>query len=286
MRLVFLGTPEPGVVALRALVAAGHDVRLVITRADARRHRNQPPEPSPVGALAAELGLPVSHRTDDAATPGAELGVVVAYGRLIKPPVLAALPMVNVHFSLLPRWRGAAPVERAILEGDTETGVCLMEVEEGLDTGGVYRCRAVPIGEEETADELRVRLSEIAAGLLVSALAEGLGEPEPQQGEPTYAAKIEPAELELDWSRSTEQLRRVVRLGRAWTTWRGKRLLVLAATGAPTPGGPPGTLHDDVVTTGNGGLRLLRVQPEGRAPLDAGAWLRGGRPRRAERLGE
>jgi methionyl-tRNA formyltransferase len=286
VRLVFLGTPQPAVVALRALVAAGHDIALVVTRADARRHRNQPPEPSPVKAAAVELGVPVSHRTDDAALAGAELGVVVAYGRLIKPQVLAAVPMVNMHFSLLPRWRGAAPVERAILAGDTETGVCLMAVEEGLDTGGVYRRQVVPIGADEMAADLRDRLATIGAELLVSALQEGLGAPEPQRGEATYAAKLEPAELELDWAQDAERLHRVVRIGRAWTTWRGKRLLVLSAgRDAPRGGGPPGTLHGDVVTTGHGGLRLLRVQPEGRAPVDAADWLRGARPQPGERLG-
>ena len=139
MRLVYLGTPEMAVPPLRALVAAGHDVALVITRADRRRGRGGATSPSPVKAAAVELGVPVSHDVDDVLTAGAELGVVVAFGRIIKPHVLAALPMVNVHFSLLPRWRGAAPVERALLAGDTETGVCIMDVEEGLDTGGVLR---------------------------------------------------------------------------------------------------------------------------------------------------
>ena len=110
--------------------------------------------PSPVKAAAVELGMPVSHTVDDALAVGADLGVVVAFGQLIKPHVLDALPMVNLHFSLLPRWRGAAPVERALLAGDDETGVCLMQLEAGLDTGPVYRCEAVPIGRSTTADEL------------------------------------------------------------------------------------------------------------------------------------
>ena len=122
---------------LRALVGDGHDVRLVVTQPDRKRGRGGALVPSPVKQAAAELGLPVSHRVDDALDAGADLGVVVAFGRLIKPHVLERLPMINVHFSLLPRWRGAAPVERAILAGDTETGVCIMALEESLDTGPV-----------------------------------------------------------------------------------------------------------------------------------------------------
>src|SRR5690606_7141689 len=129
-----------------------------------------------------------------------------------KPHVLAELPMVNLHFSLLPRWRGAAPVERAILAGDTETGVCVMAVEEGLDTGGVYRRATVPIGPDDTLAELQARLVEVGTQLLVDTLRDGLGEPEPQQGEATYADKIDPAELRLDWERPAVELHRVVRL--------------------------------------------------------------------------
>jgi methionyl-tRNA formyltransferase len=202
--------------------------------------------------------------------------VVVAYGRIIRPEMLAVLPMVNIHFSLLPRWRGAAPVERAILAGDEITGVCLMDVEEGLDTGGVYRRRAVPIEPGETAADLTERLAEVGAALLVEALSEGLGQPVAQEGEPTYAAKIEPADLRLDWSLPATYLHRVVRLGRAWTTFRGRRLLVLEAepTDLP-PAGEPGRVDGDAVATGSGGLRLLTVQPEGKRPMPAPDWLRG-----------
>ncbi len=153
-RLVFLGTPEAAVQPLRTLVRAGHDVALVVTRPDKRRGRGAALVPSPVKAAATELGLPVTDSLDDAVGVGAELGVVVAYGRIIPVAVLDRLPMVNLHFSLLPRWRGAAPVERAILEGDAETGVCLMAVEAGLDTGAIYAEVATAIDEDETADEL------------------------------------------------------------------------------------------------------------------------------------
>ena len=159
-RLVFLGTPAMAVPPLRALVAAGYDVALVVTRPDKRRGRGSEPAPSPVKAAAVELGLPVTHRVDDALDAGADLGVVVAYGALIKAHVLAELPMVNLHFSLLPRWRGAAPVERALLAGDAETGVCVMQLEEGLDTGPVFACERRPIGPDQTADGLRAELVE------------------------------------------------------------------------------------------------------------------------------
>ena len=149
-RLVYLGTPDLAVPPLRALHAEGFDIALVVTRADKRRGRGGTLVPSPVKAAAIELGIPVTANVDDVLDAGADLGVVVAFGRIIKPHVLEAVPMVNLHFSLLPRWRGAAPVERAILAGDAETGVCVMAVEEGLDTGGVYRSATVPIGPDDT----------------------------------------------------------------------------------------------------------------------------------------
>jgi methionyl-tRNA formyltransferase len=213
--------------------------------------------------------------------------VVVAFGRIIKADVLEQLPLVNVHFSLLPRWRGAAPVERAILAGDAVTGVCLMAIDEGLDTGPVYRCEQTPIGPEETATDLRDRLSDLGSAMVVRALAEGadgLGPARPQIGGATYAEKIEPEDLRLDWSRPATDLHRLVRVGRAWTSWRGRRLLVLEARIGDTHGAP-GTLHGDQVATGDGALRLLTVQPEGRKALPAAEWLRGARPGPGETLG-
>jgi len=266
-RLVFLGTPAMAVPPLRALVEAGFDVALVVTRADKRRGRRAEPSPSPVKAAALELGLPVAHRVDDALGAGAELGVVVAYGALIKPHVLAELPTVNLHFSLLPRWRGAAPVERAILAGDAETGVCVMQIEEGLDTGPVYACERVPIGPHTTAAELRAALVAVGTPLLVETLRRGLDEPAPQEGEPVDAAKIEPDDLRLDWSRPADELDRIVRVGGAWTTFRGKRVKVLEATVRD------GELVPDV------------VQPEGKEPMSADAWRRGARLAPGEAIG-
>jgi methionyl-tRNA formyltransferase len=247
---------------LRALVGVGHQVVLAVTRADKRRGRGGALSPSPVKEAATALGIPVTTDVDAVIDSGAELGVVVAFGRIIKPHVLAAVPMVNLHFSLLPRWRGAAPVERAILAGDPVTGVCVMAVEEGLDTGGTYACREVAIGPDETADELRARLVEVGTGLLVDVLAGGLPLPPPaeQRGEPTYAAKVEPDELRLDWSQPAEQLARVVRVGGAWTTFGGKRLKVHRARVGP-----------------DGRLELVEVQPEGKGRMPFADWARGAR---------
>src|SRR3954464_3619219 len=153
-RLVFLRTPARAVEPLRALHAAGFEIPLVVSRADAKRGRGGALVASPVKQAALAPGLPVAGRIDGALGVRADLGVVVAYGRIIRPNVLDALAMVNLHFSLLPRWRGAAPVERAILAGDETTGVCVMAVEEGLDTGGVYSMAEVPIGPDQTADEV------------------------------------------------------------------------------------------------------------------------------------
>lgn len=286
LRLVFLGSPEPAVVVLRALVDAGHDVALVVTRPDTRRGRGGELSPTPVKFAATELGVAVSHDVGDVAATGAELGVVVAYGRIIRPEVLAAVPMINLHFSLLPRWRGAAPVERAILAGDAVTGVCLMRVEEGLDTGAVYRRWETPIHSEETAAELTARLATAGARLLVGALAEGLGSPRPQEGVASYAGKVDPADLRLDWRRSAVELHRVVRAGRAWTTWRGRRLLVLDARVLPDAAVEAGRPVADTVGTGAGALRLVTVQPEGKRPQSGIEWARGARPGPHERLGE
>ena len=219
---------------LRGLHGAEWPIDLVVSRPDTRRRRNADPEPSPVKAAALDLGLPVSDDPADVATSGADLAIVVAYGRIIKPDLLAQVPMVNVHFSRLPRWRGAAPVERAILAGDETTGVDVMVVEEGLDTGPVYARHQTEIGDHETAGELAQRLVGIGVPLLLDTLKAGLRDPTPQVGEPTYADKIDPAELRIDWRRSTIEIHRLVRLERAWTTFRGRRLKVLA--GHPLPG--------------------------------------------------
>jgi methionyl-tRNA formyltransferase len=291
-RLAYLGTPQMAVPPLQALVKAGHDVVLCVTRPDRRRGRGAHTTPSPVKDAALELGIPVSQDMQDLRGIDAELAVVVAFGRIIPSSVLDQLPMVNVHFSLLPRWRGAAPVERAILAGDRETGVCLMQVAEGLDTGDVYAVRAVPMDDDVTLSALRERLVDAACDLLVDSLKDGLRSlptAEPQRGDVTVAEKITKEDLHLDWTQPAAQLHRVVRLEHAWTTFRGKRLGVLEAPVAPTrpdeDQAAPGTLVGSSVVTGAGVLELRRVQPESRSPMSAHEWLRGVRPVAGERLG-
>jgi methionyl-tRNA formyltransferase len=277
-RLAYLGTPELAVPPLRALVAAGFEVALVVSQPDRRRGRGSALSPSPVKAAALELGLPVTDTVDDVLAAGVDLGVVVAFGRIIKPHVLEAVPMVNLHFSLLPRWRGAAPVERAILAGDASTGVDLMVVEEGLDTGAIYARAEVPIGPDDTLEELRARLVDAGTRLLVEHLEVGLGAPTPQQGEPTTAAKIAPEELQIDWSRPAIDVHRLVRVGGAWTTHGGRRLKVWRSAVPPIGDGP-------TVPAGDGLVELVEVQPEGKPRMPATAWARGVHWSDGDRLG-
>lgn len=290
-RLVYLGTPAMSVAPLRELVAAGFDVGLVVTGPDRRRGRGGAMSPSPVKQAAIELGIPVGHDVDDVLGVGADLGVVVAFGQLVRRRVLEQLPMVNLHFSLLPRWRGAAPVERAYLSGDDVTGVCLMQLEEGLDTGPVFARAEVPIDRSSGASALRGALVEAGTSLLLAELTSGLGEAEPQTGPPTYAAKISADELRLEWSRPADELARVVGLGAAWTTFRGQRLKVLVAEPVPDAATDvPGTLAVGIsaagaVATGEGMLRLLSVQPAGRPSMAFAEWANGARLAADERLG-
>ncbi|HQV57055.1 MAG TPA: methionyl-tRNA formyltransferase [Ilumatobacteraceae bacterium] len=279
-RLAYLGTPQMAVPPLLALVDAGFQVTDVVTGADARRGRGSTLSPSPVKQAALDAGLQVHHRVDDLLGLGIDLGVVVAFGQLIRPHVLAEIPMVNLHFSLLPRWRGAAPVERALLAGDEVTGVSLMQLDEGLDTGPVYSMVEVPIGATATADQLRGRLVDAGTQLLIDGLRNGLGTPVAQAGEPTYASKLDPGELRIDWSRPVVQIDRLIRLGGAWTTLHGRRLKVHQAEVVGDQ--ISNQLVDGVV----GGLRLVRVQPEGKPPMEFTDFARGARLQPVEQLGE
>lgn len=258
MRLVFCGSPAPSARVLEAIVDAGHEVCLVVTAPDRRRGRGSATSPTPVASVATAHSIPISHDVDDVVSVGADLGVVVAFGRLIPTRVLDAVPMVNVHYSLLPRWRGAAPVERAILAGDDHSGVCLMEVVPELDAGGVYARTSVPVGDR-TAAELLTDLTEAGIALVLDALTTGLGEPVAQEGEVTYAHKMTPQDRRIDWSAPAEVIARVVRVGAAWTTWRGERVGVVA--GDITAGGYVPTV----------------VRPSGRGDMAAADFWRGAR---------
>ena len=284
-RLAYLGTPDVAVEPLKALVRAGFEIPLVISGSDKRRGRGGELSPSPVKAAALELGLSVSDQLEDVLTAAVDLAVVVAYGRIIPAAILEVVPMINIHFSLLPKWRGAAPVERALLAGDAETGVCLMDIGIELDTGDVYARTVTTIADDDTLATLRARLISLGSELLVETLSADLPTPVPQLGEISYAKKIAVAELEIDWTMPASTIERFVRLGGAWTTFRGSRLkihevAVRAAVGAP------GTIDGLIVGCGESALELVVVQPEGKARQDAAAWRNGARPSSDDRLGQ
>ncbi len=285
-KIVYFGTPEIAVPPLRALVEAGFEVVLVVSAGDKRRGRGSGLVPSPVKVVASELGIAVTDTIDDVLDLGVDvdLGVVVAYGHIIRPNILASIPMVNIHFSLLPRWRGAAPVERALLAGDEVTGVCLMAVEEGLDTGGIYRCQELAIESRATLESLREELVALGSELLVAALSEGLGQPEPQEGLPTYAKKVRPEEYEIEWHASTVEVDRKIRLGRAWTRFRGKRFRIWNVARSERADLEPGELDGLVVGTGDGAVELITVQPEGKPRMNASDWRNGAQPGPSDRL--
>lgn len=284
-RLAYLGTPDVAVEPLRALVAAGFDIEIVISGADKRRGRGSESSPSPVKAAAIEMGLSVSDQLDDVLSANVDLAVVVAYGRIIPVTVLEIVPMINIHFSLLPRWRGAAPVERALLAGDTQTGVSLMDIGVELDTGDVYAESRAKIADNDTLTSLRERLVQMGATLLVDSLKQGLSAPRPQTGDVTYAKKITSADLNIDWARAASDVDRLVRLGGAWTTFRGTRLKIHEVSVVPGQG-IPGSLDGLVVACGEGAVELLVVQPEGKAKQDANSWKNGARVTSTDRLGQ
>jgi methionyl-tRNA formyltransferase len=294
--LVFMGTPDFAATILSALIEAGHHIQAVYTQPPRPAGRGHRLHPSPVQTLAEQYGLPVhcpatlrhpAAQAEFAAIP-ADVAVVVAYGLLLPKPVLAAprLGCINVHASLLPRWRGAAPIQRAILAGDAETGITIMQMDEGLDTGPILRCRAIPIGPDETAGQLGEHLAALGARMIVEALggvARGITEPQPQPGDgATYAAKLRRDEARLDWRRPAAELERQVRAFDPWPgasfEGRGERIRVLAAETDPSPApSPPGTILDErlSIACSAGVFRPLRLQRAGRAPLDASAFLRG-----------
>ena len=289
MRIVYFGTPPDAVPPLEALVSTGHDIAFVVTQPDRRRSRGAGSDPSPVKAAALELGLEVKtperakEIIDDVANAHAALGVVVAFGQLLPVGLLEATThgFVNVHFSLLPRWRGAAPVERAILAGDAETGVCLMGVEAGLDTGPVYACESVAIGADETAGELRDRLVASGTRLLVEQI-DAIPEmvPTPQEGDATYAEKLTVDEFKLDPALPAAHLARIVRAGNprpgAWGVFGGKRVKVCRAHPELDADVAIATVDEHGrLGTSAGALVFDEVQPEGKRPMRGADWRRG-----------
>jgi methionyl-tRNA formyltransferase len=292
MRLVFMGTPEFSVPVLEALVDAGHEIACVYCQPPRPAGRGKRERPTPGHARAEARGLPVRHPVSlktpeaqaDFAGLNADVAVVVAYGLLLPQAILnaPAWGCLNIHASLLPRWRGAAPIHRAILAGDADTGICIMQMEAGLDTGPVLLREATPIGVTETTGALHDRLSAMGARLIVQALA-ALDSLSPQvQAEAgvTYAAKIDKAEAAVDWTRPAEEVSRQIRglapFPGAWTTKSGDRIKLLGAEPA-TGQGAPGTVLDDGLTVacGTGALRITRAQRAGKGAQDAATFLHG-----------
>jgi methionyl-tRNA formyltransferase len=282
MRLAFLGTPEAAVPSLRALVGTGHDVALVITRPDRKRGRGGQLSPSPVKACAQELGLTVGHRLSDLEDIAVERGVVVAYGRLIPAEILERIPMLNVHFSLLPRWRGAAPVERAILAGDQETGVSIMTLDADLDTGPVHLETRVAI-DEKSLPTLLAELATVGAGALVEVLGtpELLAHPRAQEGDATYAAKLSKEDFHLTPAATVARLLRVIRLGQAFVLVGGRRLLIEGASASSDDDVARGSIlqrNAQVLLGASDGVIVLdRVRPESAKSMSASAWWAGAR---------
>lgn len=291
MRVVFMGTPDFSVPVLEAVVAAGHEVVAVYCQPPRPAGRGKKDRPSPVQVRAEALGLPVAHpvtlRTEDAqaafAALDADVAVVVAYG-LILPRGILNTPRhgcLNIHASLLPRWRGAAPIHRAIMAGDTETGICIMQMEAGLDTGPVLLRAQTPIGPEETTGMLHDRLSAMGADLIVTALA-NLPDltPENQQDEGvTYAAKIDKAESRIDWSHPASEVDRKIRglspFPGAWCDIAGERVKLLGSRCVAGTGAPGQVLRDFVIACGDGAVEVTRAQRPGKTPMPAEQVLKG-----------
>lgn len=285
-----MGTPAFAVPALRA-IAAAHDVVCVYSQPPRPAGRGKKDRPAAVQVAAEELGLAVRHPSSlkseaaqqDFAALNADVAVVVAYGLILPPAILGAPAQgcLNIHASLLPRWRGAAPIQRAIMAGDSETGLCIMQMDEGLDTGPVLLRETVRIEDEETAAELQQRLADAGAGLVLTALAR-LGElvavPQTEQGI-TYAAKITKDEARIDWLQPAVQVDRQIRglspFPGAWCSIAGERVKLLRSRLANGSGEPGEVLRGMVIACGTGAIEVLEAQREGRRPSSAGDILRG-----------
>ncbi|UYV37934.1 methionyl-tRNA formyltransferase [Rhodobacteraceae bacterium D3-12] len=302
MRIIFMGSPDFSTPVLDALVAAGHDIACVYCQPPRPAGRGKKERPTPVHSRAEALGLPVRHpkslkSADEQAAFAAldaDIAVVVAYG-LILPKAILDAPThgcLNIHASLLPRWRGAAPIHRAIMAGDRETGVCIMQMNEGLDTGDVLMRRATPIGADETTAQLHDRLSRMGASLIteaLDALPDLAPEPQPDAGV-TYAAKIDKSEARIDWTRPAteidQQIRGLSPFPGAWCELAGERLKLLGSRIA-TGSGIAGETLDDTLTIacGSGAIEITRLQKAGRAAQDRTEFLRGIPVPRGTKLG-
>ncbi len=302
MRAVFFGTSEFAVPALRALIASPVEVAAVFTQPDRPAGRGRRLTPSPVKACALEAGLPVLQperiRSTDVAEFRPDLGIVAAYGQILSAKLLGVprLGLVNLHPSLLPRWRGAAPIQRALLEGDAETGVCVMRVTPELDAGAVLARRSLPIGSRDTSADLHDKLAELGAGQVVAtllALERGEVAEEPQdESLVTYAEKLRKDEAKLDWRLTAGRLDRLIRGLNPWpvaeTAWPditgGPVRIWRAWPVAEGSGGAAGEILGSAdspegagirVATGEGDLVLLEIQPPGKKKMDGGAFARG-----------
>ena len=303
MRVVFMGTPDFSVPVLDALVEAGHEVVCVYCQPPRPAGRGKKDRPSPVQTRAEALGLPVRHPVSlkdpaaqaEFAALAADIAVVVAYGLILPQAVLdsPARGCLNIHASLLPRWRGAAPIHRAIMAGDARTGVCIMQMEAGLDTGPVLLRREVEIGAEETTAELHDRLSALGAAAIVEALA-GLDRlvpaPQPEEGV-TYAAKIDKAEARIDWMRPATEVDRLIRglspFPGAWFERDGVRIKVLGSRLAEGQGTPGEVLDEQLtIACGDGAVSLMRLQRAGKGAQDRDSFQSGARIPVGTLLGE
>ena len=290
MKIIFMGTPEFSVPSLQALAKA-HEIVCVYCQPPRPAGRGKALRATPVQQAAEDLGLPVRHPSslrsaeDQAAFAGlkADIAVVVAYGLILPQPVLnaPAFGCVNIHASLLPRWRGAAPIHRAILAGDPETGVCLMQMDAGLDTGPVLLRAATPIGAEETTADLHDRLSRMGADLVVSALPRLSSlVPVPQAADGvTYAAKIDKSEARIDWTAPAPVIDRQIRglspFPGAWCEIAGERVKFLRCRLAEGQGAPGQVLHGLTIACGTGAVEITLAQREGKRPALAAEVLRG-----------
>jgi methionyl-tRNA formyltransferase len=294
LRLIFMGTPDFAVPTLIELAGAGHEIAAVYTRAPKPAGRGMDLQETPVAREAKRLGLPVltpkTLKTAEAqaefAAHGADAAVVVAYGLILPKAILDAVPLgcFNLHASILPRWRGAAPINRAVMAGDAESGVTVMKMDEGLDTGDMAMMERVAIGADMTAGELHDRLAAIGGDLMhraIGALQRGALQfaTQPEAGV-TYAAKIEKSETRIDWSKPWSEVHNHIRglspFPGAWCEMQGARVKVLRTTKGEG-NGAPGTALDDRLTIacGDGAIRILELQRAGKQPMKAEEFLRG-----------